>query len=89
MRDVQKPVPTPGEKPRSRFLCTHCHSTELEIHSHPTYCFRCKTCGGGTPIELPCRSCQTRTRIRQTQEAWWATCIACGEEELFFLKDES
>ena len=45
---LEKPTP----RPMMVFLCTHCHSTDLEIQPVPSYCFRCRACGGGT---LNCR----------------------------------
>lgn len=78
--------PTPP-RPVATFLCTHCHSTDLEIQPVPSYCFRCRACGGGTPIEVPCRVCGARTRVLDRADGFYASCITCDHEELIFVDE--
>ncbi|MCH2162251.1 MAG: hypothetical protein MK085_10305 [Phycisphaerales bacterium] len=85
---MHSPAPAPDTpiRPHATYLCTHCHSTSLDIHSVPTFCFRCRDCGGGTPIDLKCRLCSGRTRIREERPEYHAICLACGQDELFFVE---
>ena len=89
MSDAHHKTLDAEEKPRTRFLCTHCHSTDLEIHRHPTYCFRCRACGGGTPINLPCRKCAKQTRVRKNNGTYSAVCVTCNHEEVFFVEEHN
>jgi hypothetical protein len=66
------------------YLCTHCHSTNLEIRYGRSYYFKCLDCDGNTALKNACRECGGFTRTQKRGAEFTAICRDCGHTELFF-----
>ncbi len=77
--------PTPSSSPTPpTYVCTHCHSTSLEVRYAHSYYFKCLACDRNTPIKHTCRRCASPARTRKRGAQFTAVCQACGHDELFF-----
>ena len=77
------PTPAPVASSPS-YLCTHCHSTDLEIRFGRSYYFKCRACGGNTGIKNACRMCGGATRTQKRGPEFSAICSSCDHREVFF-----
>ena len=66
------------------FACRACKSTSLDILFGRSYYFKCKDCGGNTPIQLTCPKCRGQQRTRKSGKQFFAECAACDSSELYF-----
>lgn len=80
------PVATSVEVPAEfEFICRHCGSTTLAIeYGRYGYYFKCKDCGGNTPIKLGCGQEGHKERLRKAGEEFFRECEGCGSSRLFF-----
>jgi len=66
------------------YLCTHCHSTNIEVRFARSYYFKCSDCEGNTAIKNLCRKCGGPTKTKRRGPEFAAVCQSCGREDLFF-----
>jgi hypothetical protein len=66
------------------YICTHCHSTNLEVRFGRSYYFKCLDCDGNTAIKNTCRSCGGATKTKKRGPEFSAVCTSCGHDDLFF-----
>lgn len=67
------------------YLCTHCHSSNLEIRFGYSYYHRCGDCGGNTPIRNHCGTCGASAKTVKRGREFYAVCSACDRSDLFFI----
>lgn len=83
---ADKPVAPADAAPATMptYLCTHCHSTNIEVRFGRSYYFKCLDCDGNTAIKNACRSCGGTTKTKKRGPEFSAVCNSCGHEDLFF-----
>ena len=79
----EDPPPTDSTAPPT-YLCTHCHSTNLEVRYGRSYYFKCLDCDGNTGIKNECRACGGYTRTKKRKLVFSSVCTKCEREEVFF-----
>ena len=66
------------------YACRHCSSANLVVtYGRYGYYFKCGECGGNTPIDFNCRTCDHKARIQKQGNEFRRVC-GCGANELFF-----
>jgi hypothetical protein len=65
--------------------CRNCRSTSVEIvYGKYGYFFKCRDCGGNTPINATCPVCGGKQRTRKDGPRFFAECPTCGTSDLYF-----
>jgi len=86
--DVQQPKPlaSPAEVPANfEYNCRHCGSETLAIeYGRYGYYFKCKDCGGNTPIKLGCGQDGHKERLRKAGSTFFRECEGCASSVLFY-----
>ena len=72
------------EKALPRYLCTHCHATNLEIRYGRSYYFKCLDCDGNTAIKNECPKCNRLMKTTKAKNTFSAICDVCGNQGVFF-----
>lgn len=86
---TKSPVSSKGMGNKTTYLCTHCHSTNLEIRYGRSYYFKCLDCAGNTAIKNPCPGCGKKTKTRKRGTQFNMICEDCNHTELFFVQKVS
>ncbi|WP_230971466.1 nuclease-related domain-containing protein [Nitrogeniibacter aestuarii] len=74
--------------PKAAFICRHCSSDMLAIeYGRYGYYFKCKACGGNTPIKLGCGVEGHKERLRKAGARFYRECEACGSSVLYFCNE--
>lgn len=82
-----EPKPTGKKMPSgntSKFKCSKCGSADIQIMYGRNYYFKCKDCGGNTPINLICEDCQKPARTRKKGDEFYKVCSICESDKLYF-----
>ncbi|SMB82107.1 nuclease-related domain-containing protein [Deinococcus hopiensis] len=94
-RDVASPPPAPSlnvptgpsqaSGPAAQtFTCNKCRSADLEIKFGHNYYFKCRSCGGSTPIKLTCPTCSAQARTRKSGASFYRECATCATSAEYF-----
>jgi hypothetical protein len=83
------PAPTPAVSNGSRdykVCCRACGSEALAIeYGKYGYYFKCKDCGGNTPIRVSCGHSGHKERLRKEARRFYRECAECRSSSLYFV----
>ena len=83
------PTPASKSKPDVRLaevVCRQCSSPRVNIvYGKFGYYFKCGACDGNTPIQMTCKTCGKKAKVRKDDTKFLLECGPCGSSILFFV----